>query len=81
MSQPERPSPMSGGSAVLSTVVGTGSELGFGPTRWLAGFAFSLGLILVVVGCPTPWAARSSAPSFGSLGFTVAERTVGGHID
>jgi len=35
--------------AVLSTVVGTGSELGFGPTRWLAGLAFSLGLILVVV--------------------------------
>ena len=35
--------------AVLSTVVATGSELGFGPTRWLAGFAFSLGLILVVV--------------------------------
>jgi formate/nitrite transporter len=35
--------------AVLSTIVGTGSELGFGPTRWLAGLAFSLGLILVVV--------------------------------
>ena len=35
--------------AVLSTVVGTGSELGFGPTRWLAGIAFSLGLILVVI--------------------------------
>ena len=35
--------------AVLSTIVGTGSEMGVGPTRWLAGFAFSLGLILVVV--------------------------------
>jgi len=35
--------------AVLSTVVGTGSELGFGITRWLAGLAFSVGLILVVV--------------------------------
>ncbi len=35
--------------AVLSTVVATGSSLGIGPTRWLAGFAFSLGLILVVV--------------------------------
>jgi formate/nitrite transporter FocA (FNT family) len=28
----------------------TGSELGFGPTRLLGGLAFSLGLILVVVG-------------------------------
>jgi formate transporter len=35
--------------AVLSTTVVTGSSLGFGPTRWLAGVAFSLGLILVVV--------------------------------
>jgi formate transporter len=35
--------------AVLATMVGTGSELGFGITRWLAGMAFSLGLILVVV--------------------------------
>jgi formate/nitrite transporter len=35
--------------AVLSTIVGTGSELGVGPTRWLAGLAFSLGLILVVI--------------------------------
>ena len=35
--------------AVLSTVVGTGSTLGLGPTRWLAGLAFSVGLILVVV--------------------------------
>jgi len=34
---------------VLSTTVSTGSTLGFGPTRWLAGAAFSLGLILVVV--------------------------------
>jgi formate transporter len=35
--------------AVLSTTVATGSLLGYGPTRWLAGIAFSLGLILVVV--------------------------------
>jgi formate/nitrite transporter len=35
--------------AVLSTVVSTGSALGEGPTRLLAGVAFSLGLILVVV--------------------------------
>jgi formate/nitrite transporter len=34
---------------VLATLIGTGSELGFGPTRWLAGIGFSLGLILVVV--------------------------------
>jgi formate transporter len=34
---------------VLATTVGTGSSLGYGPTRWLAGAAFSLGLILVVV--------------------------------
>jgi formate/nitrite transporter len=36
--------------AVYYTVVVTGSELGFGPTRLLGGLAFSLGLILVVVG-------------------------------
>jgi formate/nitrite transporter len=36
--------------AVLATVVSTGSTLGVGPTRLLAGAAFSLGLILVVVG-------------------------------
>ena len=35
--------------AVLSTTIATGSGLGFGPTRWLAGVGFSLGLILVVV--------------------------------
>jgi formate/nitrite transporter len=34
---------------VLATVIGTGSELGFGSTRWLSGIGFSLGLILVVV--------------------------------
>ncbi|HEU5225788.1 MAG TPA: formate/nitrite transporter family protein [Actinomycetota bacterium] len=34
---------------VLAITIGTGSELGFGPTRWLAGVGFSLGLILVVV--------------------------------
>jgi formate/nitrite transporter len=35
--------------AILSTTVASGSTLGLGPTRWLAGIAFSLGLILVVV--------------------------------
>jgi formate/nitrite transporter len=35
--------------AVLATLVGTDSTLGFGLTRWLAGIAFSLGLILVVI--------------------------------
>jgi formate transporter len=35
--------------AVLSTTVASGSTLGFGPTRWLAGIAFSLGLVLVIV--------------------------------
>jgi len=35
--------------AMFYTVVVTGSELGFGPTRLLGGIAFSLGLILVVV--------------------------------
>jgi len=35
---------------VLSTIISTGSTLGFGPTRFLAGVGFSVGLILVVVG-------------------------------
>jgi formate/nitrite transporter len=35
--------------AVFATLVGTDSSLGFGVTRWLAGIAFSLGLILVVI--------------------------------
>ncbi len=35
--------------AMFYTLVITGSELGFGPTRLLGGAAFSLGLILVVV--------------------------------
>jgi formate transporter len=35
--------------AVLSTTIATGSSLGYGPTKWLAGIGFSLGLILVVV--------------------------------
>jgi formate transporter len=35
--------------AVLSTVIGTDSQLGYGITRWLAGVGFSLGLVLVVV--------------------------------
>ncbi|MFO1351756.1 MAG: formate/nitrite transporter family protein [Gammaproteobacteria bacterium] len=36
--------------AMLSTLVLTGSTLGFGPSRLLAGAAFSLGLVLVLVG-------------------------------
>jgi len=35
---------------MICTLVMTGSELGFGPARLLGGVAFSLGLILVVVG-------------------------------
>jgi formate transporter len=35
---------------VLSTIILTGSSLRFGPTRFMAGIGFSLGLILVVVG-------------------------------
>ena len=35
--------------AVLSTSSGRVLQLGLGPTRWLAGLAFSVGLILVVV--------------------------------
>lgn len=35
--------------AMFSTVVATGSTFGYGPTKLLAGLAFSLGLILVVV--------------------------------
>ena len=38
-----------GPGAVLSTTIATGSNLGYGPTRWLAGIGFSLGLILVVI--------------------------------
>src|SRR5215208_6288700 len=34
---------------VFAITIGTGSELGFGPTRLLAGVGFSLGLILAVV--------------------------------
>lgn len=36
--------------AMFFTVVVTGSELGYGPTRLIGGVAFSLGLILVIVG-------------------------------
>jgi len=36
--------------AMFYTVTITGSELGFGPTRFLGAMAFSLGLILVIVG-------------------------------
>lgn len=36
--------------AMFYTVVVTGSELGFGPTRLIGGIAFSLGLILVIIG-------------------------------
>jgi len=35
--------------AVLATTISTDSTLGYGPTRWLAGICFSLGLILVVI--------------------------------
>jgi formate transporter len=35
--------------AVFATLVGTDSTFGFGVTRWLAGIAFSLGLVLVVI--------------------------------
>ena len=38
-----------GMGACFSTLVVTGSEIGFGPTRLLAGLVFSLGLVLVVV--------------------------------
>lgn len=36
--------------AMLATIAATSSELGYGPSRLLAGLAFSLGLVLVVVG-------------------------------
>lgn len=36
--------------ALFYTLVVTGSELGFGPTRLLGGIAFSLGLVLVIIG-------------------------------
>ena len=36
--------------AVFYIVTVTGSDLGYGPTRFLGGLAFSLGLILVIVG-------------------------------
>jgi len=36
--------------SMFYAVVITGSELGYGPTRLLGGFAFSLGLVLVVIG-------------------------------
>ena len=39
--------------AILYTVVVTNSGLGFGPERLLGGVAFSLGLILVLVGAPS----------------------------
>ncbi len=35
---------------MLFTLVMTGNDLGLGPGRWLGGIAFSLGLILVVIG-------------------------------
>ncbi|GAB3386604.1 formate/nitrite transporter family protein [Azotobacter armeniacus] len=37
-------------AALLYTVVLTGSDLGFGPTRLLGGLSFCLGLVLVVIG-------------------------------
>jgi formate/nitrite transporter len=39
-----------GFGAAFYTATITGSELGFGPTRLLGGLAFSLGLVLVIVG-------------------------------
>ncbi len=36
--------------ALFYTVTVTGSSFGFGPTRLIGGFAFSLGLLLVIVG-------------------------------
>jgi formate/nitrite transporter len=36
--------------AMVSTVAASGSALGYGPSRLLAGLAFSLGLVLVLVG-------------------------------
>lgn len=36
--------------ALLYTLVLTDGSLGYGPGRWLAGFAFSLGLVMVLVG-------------------------------
>jgi len=36
--------------AMFYTIAVTGSELGFGPTRLLGGAAFSLGLVLVILG-------------------------------
>ena len=36
--------------AALATLITSDSNLGMGPTRWLGGIAFSLGLLLVVVG-------------------------------
>lgn len=36
--------------SMFFTIVITGSELGYGPTRLLGGMAFSLGLVLVIVG-------------------------------
>ena len=36
--------------AALATLITCDSSLGMGPTRWLGGIAFSLGLLLVVVG-------------------------------
>src|SRR6476619_1547479 len=36
--------------AALATLITSDSSLGVGPTRWLGGIAFSLGLLLVVVG-------------------------------
>ena len=36
--------------ALLYTLVLTEGTLGYGPGRWLAGFAFSLGLVMVLVG-------------------------------
>lgn len=75
--------------AMLFTVTVTGSALGVGPTRLIGGVAFSLGLILVVVGgaelftgnalIVMAWADRkvSTAALLRNWGIVFAGNTVG----
>lgn len=35
--------------AIVSIIIGTGSELGYGPTQFFVGIVFSVGLILVII--------------------------------
>ena len=51
--------------AMFSTVVATGSTFGYGPTKLLAGLAFSLGLILVVVAGAEAGSKLDKAESLG----------------